>query len=153
MRKVEHLLKNFLSRKSIFHKSVLLHRPKNSTAQEKLRDIQKPNAGIVLRLWLFQFDWHFFRWNRKLQINTLSTYLGVYFISPWMNYKRTREKHISSILLLWFSKMERFQALIQAIFRKHCHFLQLELKDENKYIPAFLALPPSCQRHYFTQNV
>ena len=152
MRKVEHLLKNFLSRKSIFHKSVLLHRPKNSTAQEKLRDIQKPNAGIVLRLWLFQFDWHFFRWNRKLQINTLSTYLGVHFISPWMNYKRTREKHISSILLLWFSKMERFQALIQAIFRKHCHFPTWS-QGWKKYIPAFLALPPSCQRHYFTQNV
>ena len=115
---------------------------KKTLPREKSSEtFKKPNVGIVLRLWLFQFDWHFFRWNRKLQINTLSRYLVVYCISPWMNYKGTREKHISSILL-WFSKMERFQALIQAIFRKHCHFPTWS-QGWKKYICTRFFGPPS----------
>ena len=131
MRKVEHLLKNFLSRKSIFHKSVLLHRrQKNSTAQEKLRDIQKPNAGIVLRLWLFQFDWHFFRWNRKLQINTLSTYLGVYFISPFSI------NEIESMVLIF--KKEQISSLDSNYFSETLPFSNLKSRMKKIYMyPLF----------------
>ena len=106
---------------------------KKSTAREKLRDILKPNLGIVLRLWLFQFDWHFFRWNRKLQISTLSTYLGVYFISPFSI------NEIESMVLIF--KKEQISSLDSNYFSETLPFSNLKSRMKKIYTRFFG--PPS----------